>query len=164
MNLTRNDSMTAKDGPPDGPLRDATRPPERKPLTEEVIKRIVDLTKCLCPWRAAGAHRPTGRAQSEAGIHVRDLSFASRSLGVGQGASRSGSDHHDSAAAHNRLVDSQRYMTCAQSGRWGCRSALGAPGPHQGRPQPLPICTQLRPEAYHTCSPVVRRLARPLSC
>src|SRR5215468_7658698 len=52
----------------------------------QVIKRIVDLTKCLCPWRAAGAHRPTGRAQSEAGIHVRDLSFASRSLGVGQGA------------------------------------------------------------------------------
>jgi hypothetical protein len=45
-NLTKSaiDSMTAKDGPPDGPLRDATRPPERKPLTEEVIKRIVDLT------------------------------------------------------------------------------------------------------------------------
>src|SRR5215469_4770848 len=41
------------------------------------------------------------------------------------------------------------------------RRALGAPRRQQGRPRPLPTCTQPRPEVYRTCSAVGRRPARP---
>jgi hypothetical protein len=55
--------MTAKDGPPDGPPRDATRPPERKPLTEEVIQANRGPDK-MPPAMASGGPAPTDRANS----------------------------------------------------------------------------------------------------
>jgi hypothetical protein len=71
------------------------------------------------------------------------VTLASKHLGLGQGASQTGSDRHDSATSHNRLAECPWYRTCARSGRSRCRPALwsawAATGSAAGRSRPAAI-------------------------